>query len=235
MTSWREFWNGAHHIYVSDRHRDVHYRRIADDIRRLVPHGEAVVLDHGCGEALHAERVAQACGRLLLCDAAPSVRERLRARYADLAEIDVLAPEEVEALPDAGLDLVVASSLVQYLSREELTVLLALWRRLLRPQGRLVLADIIPPEAGVLSDATALLGFAARERFLGAAVVGLAATFFSPYRRLRRSLGLARYGEPDMLDLLRQAGFSAERLRPNIGFNQSRMAFSARPMPGAGE
>ncbi len=234
MTSWREFWNGAHRIYVNERHKDVHYARIAADIRRLVPHEGAVVLDHGCGEALHAEHVAAACGRLLLCDAAPSVRERLRARYMESARIRVLAPEDVEELPEASLDLVVANSLAQYLSRDELKALLALWRRLLKPGGRLVLADIVPPETRAWADVAALLRLAARERFLGAALAGLAATYFSPYRRLRGSLGLTHYAEAEMLATLAEAGFRAERLRPNLGFNQSRLAFSATRRQGEG-
>src|SRR5919199_4823365 len=133
VTSWREFWNGAHRIYVSGRHKDVHYARIAADIRRLVPQAGAVVLDHGCGEALHAERVAEVCGRLLLCDAAPSVRETLRARYGGRADIHVLSPEDAAALPDRSVDLVVANSLVQYLSADQLRAPLGLWRRLLQP------------------------------------------------------------------------------------------------------
>jgi hypothetical protein len=68
MTSaWLAFWNGAHSIYVNGRHKDVHYRLIAEAIAALVPGRDACVLDYGCGEALHADRVAAVAGEVLLC------------------------------------------------------------------------------------------------------------------------------------------------------------------------
>jgi SAM-dependent methyltransferase len=227
MQDWISFWDSDHPIYVNARHFDVHYRAVAADIVRFLPSAEARVLDHGCGEALHADAVAAQCGGLLLCEAAPSVRARVAARFADEPKIRVIGPHEVARLPEACLDLVVANSLVQYLKRDELEALLADWRRLLKPGGRLVLADVIGPTQSAAADALALLRFAAAHGFLTAAIFGLARTVFSRYRKLRAELGLAHYTEREMLDLLRGAGFSPRRLARNFGHNQQRMAFEA--------
>jgi hypothetical protein len=44
MTSaWVAFWNGSHSIYVNGRHKDVHYRLIAEAIAALVPGRDAGV------------------------------------------------------------------------------------------------------------------------------------------------------------------------------------------------
>ena len=228
--TWRDFWNQDTPIYVSQRHKVLHYARIAGDIARLIPSPQAVVLDYGCGEALSADRVAARCGRLTLCDAAPMVRERLQARFAGDARIAVLAPEDADALPDASFDLIVANSVVQYLSLNELRALLALARLKLKADGSLVLADVVPPDVGPVTDAAALLSFAWKGGFLGAAAVGLARTAVSEYRRLRDELGLAQYDEAEMIEILGDAGFSAERLPQNLGHNQARMAFRARPL-----
>jgi SAM-dependent methyltransferase len=226
--SWRDFWNSEHAIYVSQRHKTLHYRQIATDLIRHIPSPAATVLDHGCGEALDAGRVAAACGRLYLCEAAPTVREKLRAAFGRLDNLSVISPEEVEALPDATLDLVVANSLIQYLSREELVALLGLWRRKLKPGGHLVLADVIPPDLGPLADASQLLAFAWRGGFLIAALAGLARTAFSDYRKLRAQYGLATYAEADITDLLRHAGYGDVRRQPNFGHNPHRMTFKAQ-------
>ena len=61
MQDWVSFWDSDHPIYVNARHFDVHYRAIADDIIALIPSPSAQVLDHGCGEALHAGRIAARC------------------------------------------------------------------------------------------------------------------------------------------------------------------------------
>jgi SAM-dependent methyltransferase len=228
MSNWREFWDSAHSIYVNDRHKDVHYRDVAEQIAAFVPGTDARVLDHGCGEAIHADLVAQRAREVLLCDAAPSVRAAIAARFSANPKIRVIAPEEIERLPAASLDLVFANSLVQYLNEAELDALLAVWRRLLVPGGILVVADVIPPDVGPLSDVTALIRYAATNGFLGAALVGLARTALSPYRRLRNELGIARYGEADFLKKLKAAGFAAERLARNVEHNPARMTFRAR-------
>jgi SAM-dependent methyltransferase len=227
--NWREYWNRDTPIYVGERHKVLHYQLVASDIAALVPSPEAHVLDHGCGEALSAGRVAARCGRLYLCDAAPLVRERLAARFGADPKIAVLAPEEVGRLPDGSLDLVVANSLLQYLSRDELRGLLRLWRVKLKADGRLVLADVIPPGLSPLIDAKALLGFAWKGGFTARAVLGLVRTALSDYRKIRNALGLSTYAEGEMIALLRAEGFSAERLSKNIGHNQARMTFAARP------
>jgi hypothetical protein len=81
-----------------------------------------------------------------------------------------------------------------------------------------------------VTDASALLSFAWRGGFLAAAVAGLARTALSEYRRLRDEIGLSQYDEHEMVEILGDAGFSAERLSWNIGHNQSRMTFRAQPL-----
>jgi SAM-dependent methyltransferase len=227
LKDWVSFWDSDHPIYVNARHFDVHYRTIAADIVRLMPSAQARVLDHGCGEALHADSVAAKCAGLFLCEAAPTVRARVAARFASEPKIRVIGPDEVARLPEACLDLVVANSLVQYLKRDELLALVADWRRVLKPGGKLVIADVIGREQSAATAAIELIRFAAANGFLIAAAFGLVRAIFSPYRKLRTALGLARYSEDEILDLLRRAGFSARRMVWNFGHNQQRMAFEA--------
>jgi ubiquinone/menaquinone biosynthesis C-methylase UbiE len=229
MNPWRQFWGQSHRIYVNDRHRAVHYRQVADDLLSVLPPLPGpVVLDYGCGDALDAARVAARVGRLYLFDAVPEVVARLRARFAGHANIAVLDEAQLAALPPASVDLVVVNSVVQYLQRHELDAALATIRRILRGDGNLIVADVIPPDAGAADDVASLLRSAARHGFFLAALGGLAATFFSGYRRLRQSAGLATYSEAAFLQALAQAGFSAARRPANFGFNAKRMTFTAR-------
>ncbi|MFM9847419.1 MAG: class I SAM-dependent methyltransferase [Hyphomicrobiaceae bacterium] len=228
--SWREFWNADTPIYVNDRHKTVHYQIIAADIARLAPGPDAHVVDYGCGEALAAGQVAAGCGHLYLCDGAEIVRDRLRQRLATAGNVTILSPEEFDAVPEGSIDLIVVNSVVQYLSKEQLSTCLAQWHRKLAPSGRLVVADVIPHSIGRLTDATALLRFAAANGFLAAALTGLVKTFFSDYRRVRAQLGLAHYNEAEFLRVLRDAGFTAERMSWNFGHNSARMAFAASPV-----
>jgi SAM-dependent methyltransferase len=228
MASWVDYWNADHPIYASDRHKVLHASGIARDFARHIRSRDAAVLDYGCGEALYAEEVARLCGRLVLCDAAPDVRRRVEERVAALPRIEVVAPEAVEAMSDGGFDLIVANSLLQYLSIEQLSALLPLWRRLLKPDGRLVLADVVPPGVGPATDAAALLSFAWRGGFVGATLMGFVRTALSDYRKLRGELGFTTHGEYELLAMLSRHGFVGERVHPNFGHNQARMTFAAK-------
>jgi SAM-dependent methyltransferase len=228
-SGWLKFWDSSHSIYVNARHRDVHYSLIARQIAALVPSPQARVLDYGCGEALHADRVAAAAGELLLCEGAPRVRAGIAARFADNAKIRAVAPEDVERLADHSLDLIVLHSVAQYLTPEELAKLFALFHRLMNADGVLVVSDIIPPDVAASTDALALLRFGAENGFFVTAVTGLVRTVLSDYWRLRTRYGLTRYGEAAMTGKLAAAGFAAQRAAHNIGHNQARMAFTARP------
>jgi SAM-dependent methyltransferase len=229
MGDWIAFWDSEHSIYVNARHRDVHYRTIAEDIRANLPPGGSV-LDYGCGEALHADVIAASVAALILCEAAPKVRAALARRFAGDAKIKVCAPEEVAALPTQSLDAVVLHSVTQYLTPQALDALLATFRRVLRDRGTLIVGDVIPPHVSALGDAAALLRFAAEKRFLGAALVGLLRTLLSDYWRLRSQLGLTRYAEAAMIEKLAGSGFSARRAAANIGHNAARMTFIGRPV-----
>jgi SAM-dependent methyltransferase len=227
--TWADYWNAETTVYVSDRHKQVHYEGVARDVRSHVPSPDARVVDYGCGEALSADLVADACRHLSLCDSAGTTRQRLADRYAGRANISVISPAEFEGLPDASIDLIVANSVVQYLSPAEFERLLAVSRAKLSPAGRLVLADLIPRRVGALTDAAQLLRFAWANGFLLAAAAGLVRSFFSSYRRMRAQYGLLRFDEGEVLQILRRSGFSAHRHYPNIGHNGQRMTFVATP------
>jgi hypothetical protein len=229
ISSWVAFWDSSHSIYVNARHRAAYYRLIGPQVAALVPAPAARVLDYGSGEALHADIVAAAAGELLLCEAAPRVRARLAELFRDNGKIRAVSPEELDGLPERSLDLILLHSVAQYLSPKEAGALFSLFRRLIKVNGSLVVSDVIPSNIAVWTDVSELLRFAASNGFLLAALAGLVRNSLSSYSRLRTRLGLTRYGEAAMIEMLAVAGFTARRLSENIGHHHARMAFIARP------
>lgn len=226
---WISFYDFKHSvIYVNARHRDVHYRVIAEDIRDHVPSPTAQVLDYGCGEATSAALLAAACGHLTMVEAAPNVRAALKERYAGNPKISVLTPDEAKAKPDGSFDLIVLHSVAQYLTAAELDAMMATFRRLLKPSGTFILGDIVPPKMASVWAALALLRFGAANGFFWAAVGGLIRILLSDYFTLKKSHGLSHYDEAGMLAKLRTAGFTPVRAGHNIGHNQRRMTFLSR-------
>jgi SAM-dependent methyltransferase len=228
MSDWISFYDFKHSvIYVNARHRDVHYRVIAEGICAYVPSPDAQVLDYGCGEASSADLIAAACGHLAMVEAAPNVRAALTARYAGNSKISVLTPEQAAARPPGTFDLIVMHSVAQYLTTAELDRLLAIFRSLLKPGGLCIIGDIVPPKLAAPAAALALLRFGAANGFFRAAVGGLIRIFLSDYFRLKKTHGLSHYTQVAMLERLTAARFIAQRAGRNIGHNQWRMTFLA--------
>jgi ubiquinone/menaquinone biosynthesis C-methylase UbiE len=229
MDDWIDYYDSTHTIYASKLHRDLHFQVVARDIIGYVTSPDAVVLDYACGEALSAARVAEACGRLYLAEPAPGVRGRLIARFAPNTKIRVRSLDELRNMEERSVDLVVMNSVIQYMTPIEFDAALAVVRRLLKPDGRLVMGDILRPEVGMIRDVVALLRFARAHGFLKDALIGLVSTALSDYRQLRSKVGLQRYSEKEMIGKLASAGFTGARAYPNIGYNPWRMTFVARP------
>lgn len=120
------------------------------------------------------------------------------------------------------------NSVAQYLSRGEFEAALQEFRRVVHDAGEVLLADIVPPDAGMLPDITSLLATGARHGFLLAACAGLARTWVSRYRQVRDQAGFSTYDEREISDMARRHGFAAQRRPMNIGFNQQRMTFRLR-------
>jgi SAM-dependent methyltransferase len=229
ISDWVAFWDSSHFIYVNARHKDVHYRLIAQDLAALIRGPDVRMLDYGSGEALHADLLAALAGDVLLCEAAPKLREKLAERFAGNPKIRVIAPHEIARLPEHSLDLIVLHSVVQYLTPAGTGALFTLFHRLLKSDGLLVVSDVLQPKVAAAADAIALLQFGKANGFFLAGAWGLARTLLSDYWRLRSQLGLTRYAEAEMIEKLTAAGFLAHRAPVNIGHNQARMAFYAKP------
>jgi SAM-dependent methyltransferase len=225
--SWLDFWNGSNFIYVSLKHLVAHHQQLLADLAPLLPERGAVVLDYGCGDSLLARSLAERGLTTLLYDRSSAVQKRLRGRLGDVPGVHVLDEAAFARLPPGSVDFVLVISVVQYLSEADLDVLLGQLWRLLRPGGRLLLADVMDPATPMRRDVTSLLALARRSGFVLQAILGLIATYFSPYRRLRKAIGLTSYSVDAMLAKLAAAGLSARRLPANVGPSAHRLCFLA--------
>lgn len=229
MRAWIDYYDSPHTIYANARHRDAHFERIARDIAAYVPSPDATVVDYSCGEALSANIVAAACGKLILAEPAPGVRSRIVERFTGNPKISVNTLEDVAAMPEGSVDFIVMHSVSQYMSAQEIDAAFTTFRRLLKPSGILIVGDVLAPNVSAVTDVLTLLRFGLADGFFIAAFASLVRTFFSNYWQLRTSIGLTRYSEAEMTAKLAASGFSAVRQTRNIGHNWARMTFLGRP------
>jgi 2-polyprenyl-3-methyl-5-hydroxy-6-metoxy-1,4-benzoquinol methylase len=229
VLGWLDFWNQDNSIYVNSRHLEAHYRTLLSRVKPLLPPPGFTLLDYGCGDALMAPDIADQGGTVLLYDAAPFRREVLSRRHAGSDRIRVLDDQMLDRVATGGCDVILMVSVLQYIPRADLPALLRRLAPLLSPGGRLVLGDVIAPDGSLVKDVTAMLRFAAANRFLFAALAGLVRTAFSNYGHLRRQVGLTTYGKDELVALMHQSGWQARILADNLGFDDNRWSMEARP------
>jgi SAM-dependent methyltransferase len=107
----------------------------------------AVVLDLGCGagtDLLIAAQMAGSAGRVMGVDMTPSMLERARASADEMGLANVELHEAlIEALPieDGSVDVVISNGVIDLVPDKD--AVFAEIDRVLRPGGRLQLADVI--------------------------------------------------------------------------------------------
>jgi SAM-dependent methyltransferase len=227
MTSadgWLQYWSGDISLYVSERHLAAHYQLLYDTLAPHLPPPPRVFLDYGCGEALMAPRLAAEGGRVILVDEAPGRAARLQSRFAAAGGVEVA--ETLEAAEGVS-DVTAMISVSQYIPRDAFPGLARRLAATLKPGGKLIVGDVLPPDNSMLDDVSALFRFAWAGGFVPAAVVGLTRTFRSPYRAARQRLGLTTWARDDMLAVLRDAGLKPRLLERNIGHSHRRYSVLA--------
>ncbi|CAA6604019.1 SAM-dependent methyltransferase [Rhodospirillaceae bacterium LM-1] len=222
---WLEYWNGDVSVYVSPRHLEAHYKGLFADITPLLPKPPFTLLDYGCGDALMAPDIASRGGRVLLYDRAAARRATLRNRFAGQPAIEIL--DDLKAA-EGACDLALMISVIQYVPKAELPALLRSLKALLKPDGLLVIGDILSPDNSMVGDVSALLRFGMKEGFLADAMKGLVKTLRSDYRKMRGELGLSSYSISDIIGVLTECGFQAQPLTKNIGHAHHRRSVTAR-------
>jgi cyclopropane fatty-acyl-phospholipid synthase-like methyltransferase len=191
------------------------------------------VLDFGCGTGIAASLLAPHVGRILLWDPAAAARETARARIANLPNAELIDLPASGSDFDQAFDLIVANSVVQYMSAPELEAWIRRWSDLTAPGGAIVLSDIPAGDSSFLGEMLEFLWFSFRR---GVLLQALAHGFrdIARYRAARSARPLLR---ADRLMFERAAvtvGLKAEWLPVNLTFRRRRLTLVLRKPPRAG-
>ncbi|HEU4530372.1 MAG TPA: methyltransferase [Steroidobacteraceae bacterium] len=224
---WKAYWErieDKQEVFRSEA-RD-HIERVR---RLLAVDASTRTLDFGCGFGFATEQIAPHVGSVALWDGSANVRRRARARVAWLPNVvlaDLSDPDD--ARNDAAYDLITVHSVVQYMSEQELVDWLRRWRRMLRPNGRLVLSDLIQPGTSSARELIDYLRFSARNGFFLDAFMGGVSEFAS-YFGARSSRPLTMVNEERLSRWAAQTGLKLEWLPENLSYRRFRRTAVLRP------
>jgi len=231
MTGWTRFWRGQRVFdeALLERNMELFLRGIE---RHLAWERDEVVLDVGCGPGLLARGLRGRVRAVHCADVDERALERCRAQSAgDPAVVchllDAERPTAFPFLATGSCDKVIALSVAQYYpALADLESLVGESRRVLRPGGALLVADLPDPGGG--RALAPFLGTALREGFLGTALGFLLRARFSGYHRLRRSVGLLAPADEELARLARAHRGRARLFRDPLTVNPGRRHWLVR-------
>jgi cyclopropane fatty-acyl-phospholipid synthase-like methyltransferase len=183
------------------------------------------VLDFGCGFGYVATLLAPLVGELWLWDASSAMRTEAARNTAPHRNVRILDLSSTDRTPaESGrLDLILVNSVIQYMSRKDLSGWLVRWRGMLPPGGQVVASDLIPARSNLLSDPVDLIRLAARHqsplRVAAHALGGLVS-----YWSVARAVPLSRVSVDDFTGRGAEAGFDTVVLPSNLTHFRRRWA-----------
>jgi len=126
------------------------WARVLDEVAGRVEAGERV-LDIGGGTGALAARMAWRGAWVTAVDASPAMLAEAAARVVrdgleERVTLREMGVAELDSLPGGTFDVVTSTLVFSELSGDEVTYALGQCRRLLRPGGRLLVADEVAPE-----------------------------------------------------------------------------------------
>ncbi len=223
---WSAYCNGVDDKKIFAEEARDHVARL----RAAVPlSGTDRVLDFGCGFGYVGELLASLVEEVGLWDTAPRMLRLAAERSAHLPNVTVVDLADGRPLPRGHYDLVLVTSVIQYMLPEELAGWPERWGAMLRPGGRIVVSDVPPPDVSGLAELVNMLVFASRRGILGHAVRD-GVREFGRYVRVRRVNDLLRRTPADLAALAAGAGLSAERLPVNLTHRAGRFSMVLRPV-----
>lgn len=220
--TWRAHWD-AHPAPTPSfaREAELFARRLREDFRLDC---DTDVFDYGCGFGFVAAALAPDVRTVAVWEPARAMAAHARATLAghpNVREVDLAAAGTRGDRPE--VDLVVVNSVVQYMSEAEVARMLATLAGMLRPGGRIVVSDVVPPRHSLGREAVT---FALRHPGL---VRDRLWRWGRDYLRKMDALPLLRLGVEDLRRLAASAGLILETHRRNLTHFAGRTTFVLRP------
>jgi SAM-dependent methyltransferase len=229
--AWDAYWEELPDDHRMLRENAVEYVR---RLRSAIGFGpETRVLDFGCGFGNVARQLAPSVHHLSLWDDAPRMRRCAMAAVTDAANVEMLdlssGPHEYQS---PQFDLILANSVIQYMTVAEVQTWLRRWRAMLAPRGQIVVSDVVPPDYPAGRDLWIICQVSARRGFILGALYD-AVRVMPLYWRARRARPLLRTSAEELCQWAAVAGLTVRFLPENLTYFRDRITavFSAARCP----
>lgn len=201
-TGWGNFWKDQRQSFYAVMKMATSYFVLKfEKLYPLQPTDE--LFDYGCGPGFVADSLAGKNIQLTGADINDFFIEECRKNHPAsrflVITTDAATNKKIlgEALNGKQFDYILLLSIIQYFkSANDLDEVIGMLRNYLKPQGKLIIADVLDENTSSMKDAFSLLMHCIKKGRIGAFVGFISYLLFSDYRKISKENKLLLVSEP---------------------------------------
>jgi 2-polyprenyl-3-methyl-5-hydroxy-6-metoxy-1,4-benzoquinol methylase len=186
------------------------------------------IFDYGCGPGFVADSLAGKPVQLTGADINDFFIEECRKNHPDSRFIvittDAANNKKIldSTLKGKQFDHILLLSIIQYFkSSNDLDAVISMLRSYLKPQGKLIIADVLDENTSSIKDAFSLFIHCIKKGRIGAFVGFISYLLFSDYRKISKQNRLLLVSEQTIRDIANRCGLHCEKVN-GLTLQQSR-------------
>jgi trans-aconitate methyltransferase len=226
-TVWNTYWDELPEGYLFFPQEGEEAVRLLNSAVGLT--NTHTVLDYGCGYGHAAMPLAKRVGQLWIWDYSEPMRRFATQYLSVMPNVKLWQPNSNEVL----FDVIWINSVVQYMTAASFLEVLQQLATRIKPTGKIVVSDLIPPTLPFYSDVLSLLRFSLRKGYFLKAF-RRAFALRKRYSTLAESSPLYHPTREEVLNLAAKAGLVGEYLPTNLTHFRGREAVILRQSLSSG-
>lgn len=232
MSDWRSFWSKNPKLFGIVMQKNAVY--FADKLlKRKVIQSTDRLLDIGCGPGFLASELQDKVKSYFGVDISENCIQTCREKFEGKTNVQfmqIASAENKNSLDhfennNIQFDVIVILSVVQYFSDiAKVEVLLSHCKKILAPNGKIILADVIQSEKGLLRDAFSVLIDSIQKNYFFSFLRFMYEARFSKYNELRIKHHLLNVSEEALENICKNVGLQYA-LMPTCTLQHSRVSY----------
>jgi 2-polyprenyl-3-methyl-5-hydroxy-6-metoxy-1,4-benzoquinol methylase len=232
MTSWGNYWQENPKLFTTVMEKSTEY------VARKLTHNQLIgansqVLDFGCGPGYLANALKGSIASYFGIDISQHYIEMAKEKCKDYPNFRFKAFPLDQSIYSLSIleqegnqfDTIVILSVVQYFEKkEDVLQLLEKCKLLLKPRGKIILADVITNEQGLLKDIISILAHSIKNKYFFQFLKFMFVAKQSKYNQLRKNKKLLTLSKSEILSYANQLQLELDVL-PTITMQSSRVSY----------
>ena len=232
MTSWGNYWQENPKLFTTVMEKSTEY------VARKLTHNQLIgansqVLDFGCGPGYLANALKGSIASYFGIDISQHYIEMAKEKCKDYPNLHFKAFPLDQSIYSLSIleqegnqfDTIVILSVVQYFEKkEDVLQLLEKCKLLLKPRGKIILADVITNEQGLLKDIISILAHSIKNKYFFQFLKFMFVAKQSKYNQLRKNKKLLMLSKSEIHSYANQLQLELDVL-PTITMQRSRVSY----------